>query len=524
MNENDVVKFVEPIFHFCIKRLNNRQDAEDLASEIMVHILHGIKKYHIDSLEKWVWRIAYNRYARFIDMRNKRAEIPPENDFADIPDDYDFVDEIFIIDEYQQIFKYLHTLSAEYRNILVDYYIGQLPIKQIAKIYCISETTVKWRLNVSREKIRTRIGENKMDKVYKRINWNTNTCNGSMDPNQYLYSQIARAICEAAYEKPLTVEEISIKTGIPAMYIEDELPRLIYGDAITETNGKYATDFIVLRLCDKKVMETKFAPFVNDIANYFSTLFAENGPAISNIGFYGSDFGMKRLGYIALPAVLRGKIGKLKDMLNMPNGPFPPRKDGGYGWFVVSEGSDGFSGLMESGCNSAGNNDTCMIHYFHIGKYFNNNIYHNGGTLWMSDNDIVRKSKNGTIPAGLLTDDDKIRLLKTNLIVKSEGQYMLNFACFTNEQFKKFKENFDKDNAKLDEILTKLISDIHKSFKAFVPKRLESQINQWVSGYVNNIIGFVAEELINCGVLEKPDEEEPLTNGVFSIVGEYVSV
>jgi len=101
---------------------------------------------------------------------------------------------------------------------------------------------------------------------------------------------------------------------------------------------------------------------------------------------------------------------------------------------------------------------------------------------------------------------------------------MLNFACFTNEQFKKFKENFDKDNAKLDEILTKLISDIHKSFKAFVPKRLESQINQWVSGYVNNIIGFVAEELINCGVLEKPDEEEPLTNGVFSIVGEYVSV
>ena len=129
MNENDIVKFIEPIFHFCIKRLNNRYDAEDLASEIMVHVLNGIKKYHIESLEKLVWRIAYNRYARFIDMRNKQNEIPPEHDFADMPDDYDFVDTLCVADDYQQVFKYLHTLSSEYRNIMVDYYIGQLPIK-----------------------------------------------------------------------------------------------------------------------------------------------------------------------------------------------------------------------------------------------------------------------------------------------------------------------------------------------------------------------------------------------------------
>jgi DNA-directed RNA polymerase specialized sigma24 family protein len=68
-NEDEVVKYIEPVFHFCVKRLNNRHDAEDLASEIMVHILNGVKKYQIDSLEKWVWRIAHNRYARFINMR-----------------------------------------------------------------------------------------------------------------------------------------------------------------------------------------------------------------------------------------------------------------------------------------------------------------------------------------------------------------------------------------------------------------------------------------------------------------------
>ena len=59
-----------------------------------------------------------------------------------------------------------------------------------------------------------------MDKVYQRINWNTGTCNGNMDSDAYLHTQISRAICLAAYEKPLTVEEISISTGIPTMYVE----------------------------------------------------------------------------------------------------------------------------------------------------------------------------------------------------------------------------------------------------------------------------------------------------------------
>ena len=523
-SENEIIQYIEPILHFCIKRLNSRYDAEDLASEIMVHILSGIKKYQIDSLEKWVWRIAYNRYARFIDMRNKQNETPCENNFEDIADDYDFVDEICIASEYQQVFETLHTLSAEYRNILVDYYIGQLPIKQIAQSYSLSETTVKWRLNISREKIKTRIGETKMDKVYKPIDWNTGVCNGSMDSNRYLYSQIARAICDAAYEKPLTVEEISMKTGLPTMYIEDELPRLIDGDAIVKGGNKYATDFIVLRLCDKKIMETKFAPLVDDIADYFGEIFKANEFAVAKMDFYGSDFTMKRLGYIALPTILRRKVSKIKDSLDMPNGPYPPRKDGGYGWFIVEENGGGPA--LGGGCNiSWDNEETEYIYYYWLGKYFSDKVYHNKGTSWLAHRKTVSKTQNGVIPNDVLSEDDKIRLLKANLIIKEGDNYKLNFAVFTKEQFESFREQFGAATEKLDKMITELIIDIHKSFKVFVPKRLDSQINQWVSCYVHNIIGLVTEELINRGILETPgSDEKPLVNGVFSIVGEYVDV
>ena len=526
ISESEIVRYIEPVFQFCVKRLNSRHDAEDLASEIMVHILSGIKKYRIDSLDAWVWRIARNRYARFIDMRKKRVEIPADDDLPDILDDYDFVEALVIAEQYQQVFRYLHTLSSSYRDIMVDYYIGQLPVKQIAGKYALSETAVKRRLDISREKIKTRIGENKMEKVYKRINWNTGTCNGSMDPDKYLYSQIARAICEAAYEKPLTVEEISLKTGLPTMYIEDELPRLINGDAVVKDGNKYATNFIVLRLCDKESMETKFAPLVAGIADHFAKLFDGQENEISKMGFYGSDFTMKRLGYIALPAVLRGKIDKIKNGLNMQSGPYPPRLDGGYGWFIVDEketGNESF-GAAECGCNSSGDADEELIHYYWIGKYFDNKVYHNGGTRWLADKKIVGKSHGGVVPGDALGEDDFIRMIKANLMTKDGDGYKLNFAVFTPEQFEDFRGCFDKDNAELDKMLAGLIGDIHKNFKKFVPKRLDSQINQWVSCYMQRIIGFVAEELIKRGALEKPDGEKPLTNGVFCVLGKHGDV
>lgn len=90
---------------------------------------------------------------------------------------------------------------------------------------------------MARLKIRDMIGEDKMDKVYHRINWSTGTCNGNMDYDAYLHTQITRAICLTVYEKPLTVEESSISTGIPTMYVEDEFPRLEYGDAICKVGN-----------------------------------------------------------------------------------------------------------------------------------------------------------------------------------------------------------------------------------------------------------------------------------------------
>lgn len=528
--EKEIVNYIEPVLRFCLSRVYNRSDAEDLASEIILYAIEGVGKYEIRSLDAWVWTITHNRYARYCSANKIQSQYYGAELTTNIISGGDFYSIKSNTDRYQVVFKFLHTLSSEYRDLAVDYYIGAMSVKTLAEKYALTETTVKWRLNVSRQKIRGRIvlftGGKKMDRVYKRINWEATTCNGSMDSSEYLSGQVARAICEAAYEKPLAVEEISLATGLPTMYIEDALPHLIYGDAIEQIGNKYATNFIVLRLKDRAAMEKRFSPLVGGIADYFEELFDKYAEQVREMKFNGHDFGMARLGYIAVPYTLRDKVRNIKDSLSeFKDGPFPPRKDGGYGWFIVEESAYKSDKGNEygSGCNTT-EHDENLIYYFNIRKYFDVNIYHNGGTIWLAAKDIPRQCSEGVIPDGLLTEDDIIRLLRVNLIIKKDKSYKLNFACFSQEEFAAFAAMFRLDNEKIGKLLTELVVNIKDSFRSFVPKRLDSQINQWVSCFVHSISGYIIEELIVRGILEKPKEEIPLTNGVFYIEGNYVNV
>lgn len=528
LDENKIIPYIEPIFRFCCKRLSNRYDAEDLAGEIICHILDGINKYQIESLDAWVWRIAYNRYARFIDTRNKNQVILScDDELFDIAD-YSDSDEDNTREQYETIFRYLHTLSSEYKNIFVDYYIGELSVRNLARKYSLPETTIKWRLNVGRKKIKDRIGEDKMDKIYQRINWNTTVCNGNMDSDAYLHTQIARAICLAAYETPLTVEEISIRTGIPTMYIEDELPRLEYGDAISKIGSKYVTDFIIFSLKNRKQTEDISASVVNMLADKFEAIFKEAENKISTVDFYGNDFGMGRLGYIVIPYMLRHKIRDVKNnRLKLENGAYPPRKDGGYGWFIVEETADEseHSAEYSTGCNadSDESNPALQIYYYWISKYFDYNVYHNNGIRRMLETGAIKNMTDGLIPKDALSDEDAAHFVKNNLLTLSDGNLYLNIPYFTKEQFAKFISLFDMTDEKINELLTDWVGSVRKNFESFVPKHLHSQINQWVNYYLHQIIGYVTDELIRRGVLCKPDCEKPLTNGVFCVDGKNIN-
>ena len=63
---------------------------------------------------------------------------------------------------------------------------------------------------------------------------------------------IAQNLLILAYEKPITVSDLSKAIGIPAAYIEPIVKKLVDGELMTKTDsGKVYTDFLITKPQDK---------------------------------------------------------------------------------------------------------------------------------------------------------------------------------------------------------------------------------------------------------------------------------
>lgn len=234
---------------------------------------------------------------------------------------------------------------------------------------------------------------------------------------------------------------------------------------------------------------------------------------------------MERLGYILIPYLIRQKLEALKNhRLHLSSGNFPPRKDGGHGWFIVTESSDANEepGKYSTGCNANGTGEGHMYFYW-VNRFYDRRVYRSGGTVWLAEQGIPQKCPSGTVPEGLIAEEDMARLVQNHLVRKADGGYVLNFACFTRKQFEDFCAPYKAEDEKLDAMLCDWILSVRKSFESFVPTRLHGQINQWISVYCGELIGHVAEELIRRGRLERP-EGQPFVDGVFYVEGEFMLV
>ena len=73
-----IVEYQQKIFGFAMSKMRNIADAEELASNIMLEIYKSfLKTDNIVNIEGYVYRIASNVYARFVDneISNKHIDI-----------------------------------------------------------------------------------------------------------------------------------------------------------------------------------------------------------------------------------------------------------------------------------------------------------------------------------------------------------------------------------------------------------------------------------------------------------------
>ena len=107
---------------------------------------------------------------------------------------------------------------------------------------------------------------------------------------QFMQSKIRQNIVSACYNDSLTAQQISLETGIPLSYLDDEIRELEDKQIIIRHGKHYKANVIVITSECADEIERAVTKHHEEIAEKMETFIREKVAEYKEIGFIGSDF------------------------------------------------------------------------------------------------------------------------------------------------------------------------------------------------------------------------------------------
>ena len=256
--ENIIQENMQKIYLYCVKRLENTAVAEDVASDIILELLRAYDRIASDeAVYGYIWSVANNLCKNYWRRRENYAEIP--EDFVGMrcysPEEtYVREEEIMLLR------RELSLLRENYRCIMISFYIGGKTCEEIADKYGMSVSNVKQYLFEGRKKLKEGMD---MVREYGELSYAPEkfTMNFWGDYSNGYWELFERKlpgnIVIAAYEKPRTLEELSLETGVSVPYLEDEI-EILEGMGLLVRKGKtYQSNMVLYDEQWSKTIEDK---------------------------------------------------------------------------------------------------------------------------------------------------------------------------------------------------------------------------------------------------------------------------
>jgi RNA polymerase sigma-70 factor (ECF subfamily) len=133
------------IFAICLGMLGNREDAEDIAQQVLIKGLTNVKQLRDnEQFGAWLARIAKNLCIDFIRKRkNKKNRLKEPTTTSQSSSK-----------EHPELQAALKKLPEEHRLALMLYYFDEHSTKSIARMFMISEVAAQARLSRARKQLR----------------------------------------------------------------------------------------------------------------------------------------------------------------------------------------------------------------------------------------------------------------------------------------------------------------------------------------------------------------------------------
>lgn len=248
-------EYAEKIFYFCLKKTGDSREAEDLASDIVLSVVHALTHGPAPrQLSAYVWAVARNRYAAWARQKRLQRErtTPAPLDVLALPDENaDSEARLLRAEETRLLRRELALISADYRQILAAYYFDRKRVSEIAKTLGCPQGTVLSKLhrarNILKEGMQMAREFGKRSYQPEEVSFISSGSQSCGLPWTAIGRKIPDNILCAAHNNPSTAQELALELGVALPYMEEEIRLLQDAELLLETEGgRYLTNFMIL--------------------------------------------------------------------------------------------------------------------------------------------------------------------------------------------------------------------------------------------------------------------------------------
>lgn len=144
----EVQELYTPLFLYVRKRVNHKEDAEDLTQEVFLKLANSDSS-KIDNVKSWVYTIARNTITDFYRKKKVYIEEIEDSHLVD-----ELIDERAIKDLSDCIEPFIHKLPEEVRDIMLMTELNNISQKEVAAKLNMNYTTVRSKVQRGRAKLK----------------------------------------------------------------------------------------------------------------------------------------------------------------------------------------------------------------------------------------------------------------------------------------------------------------------------------------------------------------------------------
>ena len=321
---------LDRLYKFAYNRTHDAYKAEDLVQEIALAAIRSYQKIKDkDLLLPWLWGVARNVYMRSI---KSAKEFPADENFIidSAGTSYESPEDICINNiEILNVRRAVSYLAKNYRDVAVMYYFEEKDYNTISRELSIPLSSVKWRLNQSKNQIREELETmDYMGNGYRKAQELLLSTGGWVGESDWrgnyegadtaLATLLAKNIAIFAYDTPATITEISSALGTSADYVEDIIEKMTETRVIEKVGNKYQTNFPILDgEQNRDIYHGNLAVAKEKAAEILNMLYALKNDIV-NLGFQSSDKDFDSLVLALISIVGNETTGNIFDTEKLP--------------------------------------------------------------------------------------------------------------------------------------------------------------------------------------------------------------